>query len=120
MNKNGFTLIEILVVIVLLAAVSVTVGVSMQGTQERQKNKEIENYKETIANAACVYAEIHDISTDSTVTLETLIKDGLLKKDLVNPKSNNTVEEEVNNDKSLYATIKWENNEKKCEFSLKD
>ena len=39
MKKNGFTLIEILVVIVLLAAVSVTVGVNMGGMAERQKEK---------------------------------------------------------------------------------
>ena len=39
MKKNGFTLIEILVVIALLAAVSVTVGVSMTGMTQRENEK---------------------------------------------------------------------------------
>lgn len=120
MKRNGFTLIEILVVIVLLAAVSVTVGVSMQGTQERQKEKEIEKYNETIASSACVYAEIHNITTNNKVKLEKLIEEGLLKKDLVNPASNKTVEEELKEGNSLHANIIWENNEKKCEFPAKD
>ena len=51
MKKNGFTLIEILVVIVLLAAVSVTVGVNMSGMAERQKEKQIKTYKETLEKA---------------------------------------------------------------------
>lgn len=120
MKRNGFTLIEILIVIVLLAAISVTVGVSMQGAQERQKEKEIEKYNESIASSACVYAEIHNITTNNTVKLEKLIEEGLLKKDLVNPKTNRTVEEELKVDNNLYVYIKWENNEKKCEFPVKD
>lgn len=122
MKKNGFTLIEILVVIVLLAAVSVTVGVSMQGSQDRQTEKEIKNYEETIEKAACVYAEKYDIEQNSEVTIETLISEGLLKKNLKNPKTEIELEDEtVDKDGNKKAvSIKWVNNEKICEFSLKD
>ena len=91
MKKNGFTLIEILVVIVLLAAVSVTVGVNMSGMAERQKEKQIKTYKETLEKAACVYAETNNILTDSEVTIKTLIDEGLVNKNLKNPETNDPV-----------------------------
>ncbi len=109
MNKKGFTLIEILVVIVLLAAVSVTVGVNMYGMQERQTKKEIKNYKETLEKAACVYAEAKNITSDTEVTIETLIKEGLISKSLKNPETNKSVETDTNKIK-----IEWKDNEKKC------
>ena len=110
MKKNGFTLIEILVVIVLLAAVSVTVGVNMSGMAERQKEKEIKEYKETLENAACVYAETNNILTDSEVTIKTLIDEGLVNKNLKNPETNEPVSKYENN----IVLIKWDIKEKKC------
>ncbi len=110
MKKNGFTLIEILVVIVLAAAISVTIGVSMQGMQERQTEKEIKEYKETLEKAACVYAEINNITSDTKVTVDTLIKKGLIKKNLNNPETNKTAEDES----SKTIVISWTNSEKTC------
>lgn len=110
MKKNGFTLIEILVVIVLLAAVSVTVGVNMSGMAERQKEKEIKEYKETLENAACVYAEINNILTSSEVSIKTLIDEGLVNKNLKNPET----EANVSSDGDRTVKITWTNNEKKC------
>ena len=109
MKKNGFTLIEILVVIVLLAAVSVTVGVNMSGMAERQKEKQIKTYKETLEKA-CVYAETNNILTDSEVTIKTLIDEGLVNKNLKNPETNDPVSKYEND----IVQIKWNNNEKKC------
>lgn len=110
MKKNGFTLIEVLVVIVLVAAISVTIGVNMSGMQERQTEKEIKNYRETIENAGCVYAEMKNVTTDSEVTVGTLINEGLIKKDLKKPNTKDSVE--IDNNKIV--KIKWENNEKIC------
>lgn len=110
MNKSGFTLIEVLVVVALLAAISVTVGVNLSGMQERQKQKRINEYEETLEKAACVYAETNNITSNSKVTVETLLNAGLVKKDLVDPSTNDNIE----NNKSLEIEIKWENNERKC------
>ena len=110
MKKNGFTLIEILVVIVLLAAASVTIGVNMSGMSERQKEKQIKAYKETLEKAACVYAETNNILTDSEVTIKALIDEGLVNKNLKNPETNDPVSKYENG----IVQIKWNNNEKKC------
>ena len=109
MNKKGFTLIEILVVIVLVAAISVTIGVNMSGMMERQTEKEIKEYKETLEKAACVYAETNDITTYKIVSVQELVKEGLIKKNLTNPETNKTAESE---NKSI--EISWTNGEKTC------
>ena len=110
MKKNGFTLIEILVVIVLLAAVSVAVGVNMSGMNERQKAKQIKEYNETLEKAACVYAETNNILTNSEVTVKKLIDSGFINKNLKNPETNDT----VTSDGNKIISITWNNNEKKC------
>lgn len=112
MKKNGFTLIEILVVIALLAAVSVTVGVSMSGMTKRENEKKIKEYQTTIEEAACVYAEVKNITSNSTVSIGTLIDSGYLRKNLTNPSTKKNIEEE----RTKSVNIKWINNEKKCEF----
>ena len=76
MKKNGFTLIEILLVIVLLAAISVTVGVSMNGMFNKEEDKKYNAYISQIEDAACVYAETHNIKTNTTITINNLIGDG--------------------------------------------
>ena len=115
MKRNGFTLIEILVVIALLAAVSVTVGVSMTGMTQRDNEKKIKEYQTTIENAACVYAEVKNMTSNTTVTIGTLLDEGYLRKNLTNPSTKNNIEEE----RTKRVTIKCINNEKKCEFKTR-
>ena len=110
MNKKGFTLIEVLFVMVLVAAISVTVGVNMSGMQVRQDEKQLENYNATLTKAGCVYAEMKNITSNTEVTVETLINAGLISKNLKIPNTKKTVE----SDKNKIVVIKWTNNEKKC------
>ncbi len=82
----------------------------MSGMAERQKEKQIKTYKETLEKAACVYAETNNILTDSEVTIKTLIDEGLVNKNLKNPETNYPVSKYEND----IVQIKWNNNEKKC------
>lgn len=113
MKNRGFTLIEILVTIALLAAITVTVGVSMSGMLSRQDDKDMENYALEIAKAACVYAETHDITTNSTIKIKDLISAGLLKKTLTNPNTGKSITEYGEDE----AKVTWQDNEKKCEYN---
>lgn len=116
MKKNGFTLIEVLVVIVLLAAISVTVGVSMGDISQRNKEKEIDNYKSKIEDAACLYAELKNITATTTIYVSNLLDEGYLRKDMVNPESKKPITDE----KDKEVIITFNDNEKKCEFERKD
>lgn len=113
MNNRGFTLIEVLVVIVLVVAISVTVGINTTGMLDKQKEKEITSYKETIENAACTYAELEGVDVDSTVTINALLTKGYLKKDLKNPQTKETVVSEKNKE----VSITYSDGEKKCTYN---
>ena len=109
MKNKGFTLIELIITITLVAVISLSIGVSVSGMLSRQKEKQAEELKKTIEEAACVYSEVEDTSATS-VTLKTLIEAGLLDKDLTNPITKNPLEE---NDK---VEINWYNFEKTCTY----
>lgn len=113
MKNKGFTLIELLVVITLVAAISVAVGVSMSGMLSRQEEKDYEDYKKILENAACTYAEIHKITTSSSVEIGKLLDEGLLRKDLTNPKNDKKVTEY--SDQTV--NINWNNYEKTCTYN---
>ena len=113
-NSFGFTLIEIIVAIALLAAISVTVGVSMTGLFGKEEDKKYNAYKTEIENAACLYVEINNITTAETISKETIVRAGLIKKDLKNPKNNKTILEDST---IIGVKVSWKNNEKKCSIS---
>lgn len=81
-NKRGFTLIEMLVVIAVIAALSVAIGVSSsQMMASSTENNYEETYKEIIKNAK-IYVEIdnnHKLTnnTSTSFTLNDLIVKGL-------------------------------------------
>lgn len=111
MKKNGFTLIEILVVIVLLAAVSVTVGINMNNMFNKEKDKNYNSFIAQIEDAACVYAETNNIKVNAVVSTSELINEGLINKNLKNPKTGNTIETE-----EFQVNITWQNYERKCKI----
>ena len=104
----------IIVVIALLAAISVTVGVSMTGLFGKEEDKKYNAYKTEIENAACLYVEINNITTAETINKETIVRAGLIKKDLKNPKNNKTILEDST---IIGVKVSWKNNEKKCSIS---
>jgi len=117
--KKGFTLIEILVVITLLATLSITIGVNVTGMLQRQTEEKFNDYEETVADAGCVWAEVNNKKYSdnvNSVSISTLISGGYLKKDLTNPSTKETVDKETNE-----VIITWENNntERKCTFSAR-
>lgn len=107
-NRKGFTLIEILAVVVILAVISVTVGISMNGLMNRQKEKHESEFEKTLENAACVYAEKH--MEETSVAASTLISAGLLKKDTINPKTGKVASDEV-------VAITWKDGRKACKYN---
>lgn len=114
MKSNGFTLVELIITITLIAIISVSIGVSINGMLNRQEEKEAENYAQKIADAACVYAEINNIMTDSEVTIETLISAGLLSRELTNP----LTDLPITNYNDNIVTITWSNNKRTCNYTL--
>ncbi len=114
MKKKGFTLIETLVVIALLAGLSVTIGLSFSNMMDKQRENEQKDYEKTIEDAACMYAEKNNINGEYGVKVKTLIEEGLLNKNLINP---NTKESVINYQDNCIA-IKHDKNERTCKYTL--
>ncbi|MEG2457555.1 MAG: type II secretion system protein [Bacilli bacterium] len=95
MKKDGFTLIEVLVVIVILC----TIGVSSMGlisyALENDKEKQIERLKTNIEASTEIYVNMNSELSSSIysggstcITLYSLLSKGLIKDNLINPLTN--------------------------------
>lgn len=113
MKNKGFTLVELIITIALIAVISVTIGVSMTGMFSRQEEKDAEAYVVTIENAACMYVEISG-TTDIEVTIAELLDNGFLNAELQNPITNKSISDYRDN----IVEINWNNGEKTCNYEL--
>ena len=93
MKKKGFTLIELLGVITVLAILSLLVSVPVTKFIKDANQKACEEQVDNIIIATKLWGRDHieslpdNINSKSTVTLNTLIKDGYLKEAPINPKT---------------------------------
>ena len=118
-KNNGFTLVELIVTIAILAALSVTIGMSITNMMGKQSDKKYQQYIDLLQDAACAYAET---SSDCNlkacnVTFKTLVEKGLIDKDLTNPsKDKNPSQKTVSDFPTKYVQVTWTNGEKKCTY----
>lgn len=80
MNKKGFTLVELMATIGLLAIMSLVIGVNITSILKTSKQNEEDFNKEQIEKAACVYYSSEELnpSGSTNITVKNLIKSGLL------------------------------------------
>ena len=118
MRNKGFTIIELLITIALIASVSVAIGVNVINMQERQKEKEIQDFKEKLERTACTYAEVLGIDAETgidSISTCNLIKDGYLKKIKIPG-----TETQLGVNGNVSININWDSSthEKKCEYNV--
>lgn len=119
-DKNGFTLVELLVTIALIGTISIVVGVSINSLNKNQSHKSYDDFVKTMEDAGCVFAQ-HDNRTKEicytypnlcNIKNAELISSGLIRKTLENPLSKKTVEQ----DTTSYVKITYQNGERICKF----
>lgn len=98
-KKNGFTLVEIIIVIILIALVAIMFTNSFYSINRNNREKEYTQLINKVKNAVTVYAndgEINDLlyGTEgyALVTIDTLVKGGYLDKDLYDPTTQKSIE----------------------------
>lgn len=92
LNKKGFTLVELLVVIVIILAIMLVALPSINNTLDKSKTKDNSRTKELIESAASVYANDMGI-TDGRINLNDMLSSGYLtKKEANNCPSDSYVE----------------------------
>ena len=135
MKKNGYTLIELIVTIGLLATASTVVLINMIGMKGNQDIEQEDKFKETIESAACAYMDmieqtklrevckINDTLDDCKIPLEILISSQLelVESTLKDPATNCTTTQEKDN---IYVQVNFKQStvngktvkEKTCKF----
>ncbi len=93
MKRCGFTLIELLTVIVILGVIALIAVPVVNGTIKNMRERSYQQQLENIKAAAKMWANenIYDLPTEEnpikTLTLEFLIQNGYVEKEIVNPKT---------------------------------
>ncbi len=81
LNKKGFTLVELLVVIVILAVIMSIAIPSITSSIERSKDKQKTQIIKLIESAGELYVDKHKNTVTPPITLNQLIEDGLITKE---------------------------------------
>ncbi len=82
LNKKGFTLIELMVVIAILVIIMVIALPNITSSIERSKQKQIDNKRQLIVSAGELYFDRHKTANkENGVTLGKLIADGYLTRE---------------------------------------
>lgn len=124
MKKNGFTMVELIITIALLALVAIIIGTNMSGLQSKQTEKNYNSFVSRLESAACQFIEKKEnaqqkkscktnpstSNTNCIVTVENLINAGLIEEDLVDPSTNEVVA------KTRRIRIMWNNGEQTCDY----
>ena len=123
-NRNGFTLVELLVTIALIGTLSVVVGVSVGNLITNQKYRSYDDFVQDLEEAACVFVQNDNRTSElcqaynslCQVKLADLIKNGLIKKTMENPMTEKSVEE----DTLSYVQVTYSDGERFCHFVDRD
>lgn len=83
LNKKGFTLVELLAVVVILLAISVIAVSSISAAIERNKMKQNESKIEIIVSYAKLYYDDHknSLGVSGSITLQKLIDEGYMTEE---------------------------------------
>lgn len=118
MKKNGYTLIELIAVIVIIGLVSTIVVLNFDNIIGKSDNKKEQSFTKDLEKSACVYIDLKENITykntcypskHCSVTASQLITSGLISDELIDPTTNNKV------NKNLVINISWdENGTKSC------
>lgn len=110
-KKNGFTLVELLVVIALMAVITTSISVAVFKMLSDQRDNISEAEIDNIETAACVYAEVYnlrDSCNSSVCEISISIKDDLIPLGYLD-------NEDYDNDN---VTVSWDSNGlKTCTYS---
>lgn len=96
-KKAGFTLIELIITMGLIALFGIVIANNLTGLFTKQQDNEYTEFKKTLENAACAYLDLTNgkakkntcqSSGSVTIPISTLLGEGLIEEgNLINPQT---------------------------------
>ncbi len=112
MKKKGFTLVEMLGVMALLAIIFALLYPNVMHMLENGKNVDYEEYKDNVFLATEAYitssynpTPLTNVGDTTSVEYKTLLNNGFLSSKVVNPKTGDTVATEAGNGRKVKVTL---------------
>lgn len=123
-KEKGFTLVELLVTIILLGVIGAIIIYNMTSVSNNSKESEYERYVAKVKSAASVYAdtfpdvfnELYVSKAYIYITVEDLVRNGLLDEELINPFTN----QKIGLDEIVKANLDSTNGALTFEYPLKE
>lgn len=117
-NKKGFTLVELIITIGLMALIGIVIATNMAGLFSKQNEEEYESFKKKLQDSACMYVELYNKNScrtyGCTITIDQLIEKGYIEDNLKDPGTGKLITE----DKEKYKVkVHWVDNVKTCELN---
>jgi len=109
MNIKGFTLVELVAIIVVFAAIFLVSFPTILNMSKTEENKKLDNMVENLCAAGKTYMyanmnqypELSLVDSEIEIKISTLINDNIVDDSIVNPKTNIS----VNKDKLSYKVL---------------
>lgn len=110
MNKKGYTLIELIAVLVIVALISTIVILNFDNVFTKSNTKKDESFKNDLEKAACAYIDLDENTSfknscypsTCSVTVSQLVTSGMIADDMIDPVTNNKVSQ------SLVIRVSWD------------
>ncbi len=115
MKKNGFTLVELIATIAIIALIGLVISTNMLGMFSQEEDKDLEDFQRRIEEAACMYVEVvkrTQCSNGCTINIDELINNGYVDQDIKDPSTGETVK----GNNKYNVTVSWSNNERICKM----
>ncbi len=104
-SNRGFTLVELLAVIVLIAVLAVVAIATYRGVTESSKNKALEAKITQITSAAEKWARENNITSRTTISVNNLVVEGYITADDVDPSGLAMMKNPVTEENMICNTI---------------
>ncbi len=118
-NNRGFTLVELLAVIVLIAVLGVVAVSTYRGVNESAKKKSLEAKIEHITTAAEKWGRENNITNKTNISVNALVVEGYITADEVSPEGLATITNPLTGENMICNTIDifFENNQIKTKYN---